>query len=44
MKEAGDFRKRKDCLMVKAVEGCPGELALILASATEFVCDVGQVT
>lgn len=43
MNEAGSWKKRKDGLMVKAVECCPWELDCITASATELLCDAGQV-
>lgn len=42
--EAGKCRNKKDGLMVETVECCPGEIVSIPTSATEFLCDVGQVT
>lgn len=41
--EAGDYRKRKDGLVVKAVEYHPEEWDSIPA-LSEFLCDSGQVT
>lgn len=42
--EAGNYRKRKGGLVVKAAECCPGKLDSSPASATELLCDVGQVS
>lgn len=40
--KAGICRRRKD--VVKAVECCPRKQKSIPASATEFLCDGGQIT
>lgn len=42
-REAGNCRKTKDGLKVKAVDCCSAELDSIPASTTEFQCN-GQIT
>lgn len=39
---AGDRRKRNECLMVKTIEYCSGELYSIPISVIELQCDAGQ--
>lgn len=38
-----DCRKRKDDILIKAVECCPRELESIAASAIEFLCGAQQI-
>lgn len=41
--EVGDWKRGKEVLMAKVSQCYRGELDSIPVSATEFLCDVGQV-